>query len=92
MSAELETIGAASGSSALIAIAVVIIKDWVKNRNGGANATRSDIKELRDDVSGLGAEVKAFTKSCYERHLPIGRELSSHSARLDNLEKDDGKN
>ncbi len=91
MSVEFETIGAASGSSAFIAILVVIIRDLIKNRNGGSGATRKDITDLStklsSDISGVYTEIKGLTKGCYDRHLPIGEKLAEHGARLDNLEK-----
>lgn len=94
MSAELETIGAASGSSALIAIAVVIIKDWLKSRNGNSGATKADIVTLSTkisvDVKGIYDKLDEWRKDCGDRHHPIDRELADHSARLKNLEKDNG--
>ncbi len=91
MSAELETIGAASASSGVIAFLVVIIRDLIKNRNGNNSATKADINNLSTklsaDIKGVYDKIDEMKQGCFERHIGIADKLSGHNARIESMER-----
>lgn len=88
---EAEILGAASGSSAIVAVLVIIIRDLIKGRNGGTSATRSDISKLSDklssDIGGVYSRLDNFTERCHERHATLERTVYTNQERSETNER-----
>ena len=92
--AEAELIGAASGSTLVITLAVVLLKDLIKsrseNKNGSSGATKSDITnlatKLSTDIKGVYDRLDGFQGKCFEKHAKIERELGENDKRIEAVE------
>ncbi len=91
---EVELISAASGSTLVITLAVVLLKDLIKsrseNKNGSSGATKSDITnlatKLSTDIKGVYDKLDGFQQKCFERHALLERELGENDKRIEAVE------